>query len=282
MLEAARQLAARRGTLGRDVLFIAFSGEESGVLGSTHFTRSPPPGVAMADVRAMINLDMVGRLRENRVVILGASSAPEWPALLEAACGEARIGCVLSSTGGFGPSDQMPFYGAGVPVAHFFTGSHGDYHKPTDSADRINAAGAGQIAIAVASLAAAVAGRAEKLTYQYNMGGTPGAAPSSVEGDVRSFNASLGTIPDYAGPPGGAAGVLLAGVRPGGAAEKGGLRRGDILIRLGLHSIGSVEDLMYALNASKPGQTVKAVVLRDGREVELSVTFQDGAARRIK
>src|SRR6185369_8182017 len=137
---------ARRSTLPRDILFIAFSGEEAGVLGSTHFTRSPPPGVAMGDVRAMINLDMVGRLRENRATILGSSSAPEWPALIEAACAEARIGCALSPTGGFGPSDQMPFYGAGVPVAHFFTDAHGDYHKPSDTADRINAAGAAQVA----------------------------------------------------------------------------------------------------------------------------------------
>src|SRR5262249_26560531 len=99
------------------------------------------------------------------------------------------------------------------------------------------------------------------------------------EGDARSFNASLGTIPDYAGPPGGAAGVLLAGVRPGGAAEKAGLRRGDVLGRLGLHNIGSGEDLMYAPNASKPGEPVTAVVRREGREVSAPVTFQEGRRR---
>ena len=93
---------------------------------------------------------------------------------------------------------------------------------------------------------------------------------------MRSFNASLGTVPDYAGPPGGTPGVLLAGVRPGGAAEKGGLKRGDILVRLGLHQIGSVEDLMFALNASKPGETVTAIVKRDGHEVRMPVTFTEG------
>jgi S1-C subfamily serine protease len=96
------------------------------------------------------------------------------------------------------------------------------------------------------------------------------------EGDVRSFNASLGTVPDYAGPPGGAPGVLLAGVRAGGAAEKAGLQRGDILVRLGLHDVGSVEDLMFALNASKPGETVSASVLREGKEVRVPVTFTEG------
>src|SRR5207248_5044563 len=123
-------------------------------------------GLAMSDLHAMINLDMVGRLRENRATILGATSAAEWPDLIAAACAAARIECALSPTGGFGPSDQMPFYAAGVPVAHFFTGSHGDYHKPSDSADRINAAGAAQVAVAVASLTAAVAARPERLSYR--------------------------------------------------------------------------------------------------------------------
>jgi hypothetical protein len=269
VLEIARQLAARPHALARDVVFVAFSGEEEGTLGSTHFTRTPPAGLKVTDVRAMINLDMVGRLRDNRATILGAASASEWPALLAGACGDARIDCWPSPEGGFGPSDQMPFYAAGVPVVHFFTGSHSDYHKPSDAADRINAAGAGQIAAAVVSLATRVAARGDAFTFQ-RMTGPP------AEGDARSFNASLGTIPDYAGPPSGAPGVLLAGVRGGAPAERGGLRRGDILIKLGVHAIGGVEDLMYALNASKPGETVTAVVKRDGKELKLQVTFEEG------
>jgi hypothetical protein len=268
LLEVARQLALHPQALAKDILFVAFSGEEEGDLGSTAFTRAPPGGLTMRDVRAMINMDMVGRLRENRVTILGATSGAEWPALLDAACADARIDCLLSPTGGFGPSDQMPFYAAGVPVAHFFTGSHADYHKPTDSADRINAAGAAQVAAAAVSLGARVAARAEPITLKQM------TAPPA-EGDMRSFNASLGTIPDYAGPPGGASGVLLAGVRPGAPAEKGGLRRGDILVRLGDHPIGSVEDLMYALNASHPGETAVAVVKREGNELRLPVTFEE-------
>ena len=269
LLEVARTLSEHATDLSRDVVFAAFSGEEEGVLGSTHFTRTPPSGLAMADLRAMINLDMVGRLRENRATILGATSAAEWPALIAAACATARIECTLSPTGGFGPSDQMPFYAAGVPVAHFFTGSHGDYHKPSDISGRINAAGAAQIGVAVAALATQVTTRAEPLTLQR-------LASPPAEGDARSFNASLGTIPDYAGPPAGTRGVLLAGVRPGGAAEKAGLRRGDLLIKLGTHVIGSVEDLMYALNASRPGETVAAQIVRDGREMRIDVTFQQG------
>jgi Tol biopolymer transport system component len=269
VLEIARQLAPRAGTLPADIVFVTFSGEESGVLGSTHFTRTPPPGLAMKDVRAMINLDMVGHLRDNQVTVFGAATAEEWPKLLAPACAGARVGCAPVDSGGMGPSDQMPFYAAGVPVVHFFTGTHGDYHKPSDTADKINAAGAGQIATLVADLAARVAAHDRALTLKK----VPMPAP---EGDVRSFNASLGTVPDYAGPPGGAPGVLLAGVRPGGAAEKAGLRRGDILVRLGLHEIKSVEDLMYALNASKPGETVTAIVKREGKEVRIPVTFTEG------
>jgi Tol biopolymer transport system component len=269
VLEIARQLSARPQALARDVVVVAFSGEEEGTLGSTHFTRTPPAGLKIADVRAMINLDMVGRLRDNRATILGAASAAEWPGLLTTACGAARIDCKPSPDGGFGPSDQMPFYAAGIPVVHFFTGSHADYHKPSDAADRINAAGAAQIGAAVVTLATDVAARAGAFTFQ-RMTGPP------AEGDARSFNASLGTIPDYAGPPGGAPGVLLAGVRGGAPAEKGGLRRGDILIKLGTHPIGGVEDLMYALNASKPGETVTAVVKREGKELKLTVTFEEG------
>ncbi|MET0593726.1 MAG: M20/M25/M40 family metallo-hydrolase [Polyangiaceae bacterium] len=267
LLEAARALSARKAELKRDVVFVSFSGEESGVLGSTHFTRTPPSGIAVNDVVAMINLDMVGRLRENKLRVLGTDSADEWSALVQTACGDARIECSVGGDG-FGPSDQTPFYASGVPVVQLFTGAHGDYHKPSDTADKINAAGAAQIANMASQLAAAVNVREARLTLKQS----PSPAP---RGDMRSFHASLGTIPDYAGPPAGQRGVLLAGVRPGGGAEAGGMRRGDILVKLGSHEIGSVEDLMYVLNSSRPGERVKATVQREGRPLELDVTFQE-------
>ena len=271
LIEAARLLAARASGLKRDVVLVAFSGEEEGALGSTHFTRSPPPGVTMKEVVAMVNLDMVGRLRDNKVTILGRGSADEWAGLLDAACGGARVDCsgTEGAADGYGPSDQMPFAAAGIPVAHFFTGSHTDYHRPSDTPDKINAAGANQIALASAALVQAVANRPAPMAMKR-------AASPSTAGDMRSFGASLGTIPDYAGPPGGAPGVLLAGVRAGGPAEAAGLRRGDILVKLGAHQLRTVEDFMYALAASKPGETATAVVLRDGKEVPVKVTFQAG------
>jgi hypothetical protein len=271
LLEIGRELMERKSELRRDVILVAFSGEEVGALGSSHFVRSPPAGVSIQNVAAMLNLDMVGRLRSNHLSVLGADSSQDWASLVGAACDRARVQCTTGGDG-YGPSDQMPFYAAGVPVLHFFTGVHSDYHKPSDTPARINAAGLAQVAKVAADVAAQVSSRDKRVSYKKMKEPAP-------RGDMRSFNASLGTIPEYAGPPAGQKGVLLAGVRPGGGAEQAGMRRGDILVKLGKHEIGSVEDLMFVLNASKPGETVKAVVIRDGKEVELEATFQESKRR---
>jgi hypothetical protein len=265
LLEAARVLQARRGELRRDVWFVAFSGEESGVLGSTAFTRQPPEGLRVADLRAMVNMDMIGRLREDRVSVLGAGSAPEWGDMVPGLCSRLGLDCALSGDG-YGPSDQTPFFAAGVPVVHLFTGAHSDYHKPSDDAERINAAGGARVADLAAEIAVAAANREAPLTYV-------AAAAPPPSGDVRGFGASLGTIPDYAGPADGRPGVLLAGVRAGGPAEKGGLRRGDLLVELAGHPIRDIQDFMFALRSAKPGQQAVAAVERDGHRVELIVTF---------
>jgi hypothetical protein len=270
ILEIARILKSAP-KLKQDVLIMAFSAEEIGVLGSSNLVHEPPQGIDIKRVRAMLNLDMVGRLRENQLTVLGAKTATEWQTLVSGACDRARIECSLSGDG-YGPSDQTSFYAAGVPVLHFFTGSHSDYHKPTDTADKVNAAGAGQIAQLVADVARAVTELPKALTYQQ-------VAPEAPKGDLRSFNASLGTIPDYAGPPEGG-GVLLAGVRPGSGAEKAGLKRGDILIGLGKTELKSLHDFMFVLNGSKPGQTLTARIKRDGKVMELPVTFDERTGAR--
>ena len=268
LLEVARTLAGRRAELKHDVVIAFFSAEESGLLGSAHYTRAQPAVVKTAV--AMLNLDMVGRLRDRHLDVLGGESALEWPALLRAACGDLRLVCNLAGDGQ-GPSDQASFYAAGVPVLHFFTGTHVDYHKPSDTADRVYPAGAAVIAELTARVAGALdAGVA--LSYQKGKSAPPGP------GDARTFQASLGTIADDAGPPGGRPGVLLSGVSTGGGADKAGMRRGDILIRLGKHEIRSVEDLTFALQASKPGETTRARIVREGKELELEATFQE--ARR--
>ena len=272
LLEVARALVATRRELRREVYLVAFSAEESGILGSSHLVKKPPKAFRVKDAIAMLNLDMVGRMRSNQLTVLGGESAEEWSALVMPACQAARVSCTTSGDG-FGPSDHTPFYAAGVPVLHFFTGSHADYHKPSDRADRLNAVGAAKTAEVTTAVALALAGRDQPLAYRR----VPSPAP---RGDLRSYNASLGTIPEYAGLPEGQRGVLLAGVRPGGGAERAGMRRGDLLVRLGKHEIGSASDLMFVLNASKPGETVTGEVLRDGKKVALEVTFQESTGRR--
>ncbi len=270
ILEIARALKAAP-KLKQDVLVMAFSAEESGVLGSSHLVHEPPPGLDPKNFRAMLNLDMIGRLRDNQLTVLGGKTATAWQSLVPAACERARIDCALGSDG-YGPSDQTSFYAAGVPVLHFFSGSHADYHKPSDSADRINAGGAAQIALLVTDIALAVTDAPAPLGFQ-------AVAPEAPQGDVRSFNASLGTIPDYAGPTDGS-GILLAGVRPGSAAEKAGIKRGDTLVALGKTELKSLHDLMFVLNGAKPGQTVSVRVKRDSKLLNLQVTFEEKAPRK--
>lgn len=272
LVEVAHALASSKTALQRDVVFAAFSGEEMGALGSTWLVRHPLPGLAPADIVGMINMDMVGRLRDNALQVFATDTATEWPDMLDRACTEARIHCVRAAGGGFGASDHAPFYAADVPVLHLFSGVHSDYHKPSDTADKLNAAGMAQVAVAAESLASEVANHEGPLHLQH----VPSPPP---RGDVRGFGSSLGTVPDYAGPPKGQKGMLLAGVRPGGPAEKAGMKRGDILVKVGDHAIDGVEDLMYVLMENKPGTTLRAVFVRDGAQMTVDVTLGESTRR---
>jgi len=270
LLEVARRLASRRGELRRDVYLVAFSAEEVGVIGSTAFTRHPTAGLRIEDLAGMLNMDMVGRLRNRRLTVLGGDSAEEWKDLVNPVCEKADLVCTTEGDG-YGASDHSPFYAAGVPVLHFFTGAHPDYHKTTDDADKIDAEGGARVAGVVADVALALADRPERLAYK----SLPAPGPA---GDPRSAGASLGSVPDYAGD--GRPGVLLAGVRPGSPAEKGGLQRGDLLVELAGSPIRDIHDLMFVLRRSKAGETAKAVVYRNGEKVEVQVTFE--ASRGIR
>jgi Tol biopolymer transport system component len=270
LLEVARRLAGRRDRLHRDVYLVAFSGEEIGVLGSTAFTRRPTGGLGIEHLVAMLNMDMVGRLRGNALSVLGAESAQEWHELVIPVCERAELACTLGGDG-YGPSDQYPFYAAGVPVLHFFTGVHEDYHKVSDDADKVNAEGGVRVASLVADLTEELSGRRTRLAYKSLPAPMPG-------GDARSSGASLGTVPDYAGD--GRPGVLLSGVRAGGPAEQAGLQRGDLLVELAGTPIRDVHDFMYVLRRARPGEKAAAVVLRGDERLTLQVTF--GVSRGMR
>ncbi|HWN66536.1 MAG TPA: PDZ domain-containing protein, partial [Haliangium sp.] len=176
----------------------------------------------------------------------------------------ARVDCSLGGDG-YGPSDHMPFYTAGVPVLFFFTGAHIDYHRASDDAHRINAAGGARVAGLVAQVAETMATRAEPLTYQR-------APMPEARGDVRATGGSLGTVPAY-GEEGGKPGVLLADVRAGGPADQAGVRGGDRIVSIDDVEIRSVPDLMFVLRQATPGQKAVITVVRGDKILKLQAVY---------
>lgn len=265
LLTVARELIDRSDELRRDVWFVAFSLEEEGLLGSSTFVREPTGGLEMDDVFAMLNMDMVGRMQEDKVQVLGGGSAEEWEALVAPLCEDAGLECTIGGDG-FGSSDQSSFFAAGIPVLHFFTGTHTEYHKPSDDADLINAKGGVRVAELVSEITVLAADIETPLTY---------VEAKERESQRMAFKVTLGIVPDYAGPPEGAPGLLLSGVRPEGPAGQAGLERGDIIVGMGDTEIGSIEDYMAVLAETEPGSTMIVTVVRDGERIGLEVTFDD-------
>jgi Tol biopolymer transport system component len=266
LLEVATALGKRKAELQRDVYLVAFSGEEEGDLGSAFFVRNPP---VKDPIVAMLNMDMVGRMRNNSLHVGGGESAKEWRSIVEPACANARVFCTIGGSG-YGPSDHMAFYVAGIPVLFFFTGNHLDYHTATDDADKINAAGGARVALLVSEVALATANRKDPLTYVK-------AAPQTIGGDLRRVGASLGTVPSYSEDPNQPPGVVLSDVVPDGAAQKAGLQAGDRIVKLGSVEIRSVNDLMFVLQTAKPGTDVEITFVRDGKHRTVTATY--GAPR---
>ncbi len=265
--ELRRSLASSRNR--RTVLVVLFSGEEVGLAGSSYFVAHSP--IAMKNVVAMINLDMVGRLRDDRLLALGAESAGEWKDLLERAARGAAVQ-VTARGDGYGPSDQTSFYAAGVPVVHFFTGTHDAYHTPDDKPATINLEGAARITRLVATLSSELATREAQLVYARASSAPP------MAGDGRGYGAYLGTVPDFGSMEAPEGGVRLADVRPGSPAERAGIRGGDRLVGLAGTKIANLYDFTYALQDNKPGETVEVVVVRDGATLRLQATLGERSA----
>ncbi|MDQ3335571.1 MAG: M20/M25/M40 family metallo-hydrolase [Myxococcota bacterium] len=270
LIEAARILSEKRATLARDVYIVAFSAEEMGALGAFHYTKNPP---TKDPIIAMLNMDMIGRMKMNHLHVNGGDSAKEWKELVEPACTAQRINCTIGGSG-YGPSDHMPFYIAGIPVLFYFTGSHREYHTANDDSPLVNSVGGARIAAVTADTAFAVANRAGTLAY------VKSAPESPMGGDVRRRGASLGTVPSYSEEPNQPKGVLLSDVVPDGPAAKAGLKAGDRIIHIGTHEVATVPDLMFVLEQSKPGTEVTIVFLRDNKQQTVKVTFGTPKGRR--
>ncbi|MCS6911659.1 MAG: M28 family peptidase [Myxococcales bacterium] len=273
LLEVAHRL--REAPPPLDVYFVAFTGEEVGLVGSSRFVRDLPRGLVRQRLRAMINLDMVGRLASQEGTTLpalavgGTDSAKEWTDLVQPVC--RGLGLVCHTGGdGYGPSDMTPFYAAGVPVLFFFTGAHADYHRPSDTADRINALGVVQVGQAVAGTVQALAAHLSTggvLTFQR------ASRPPPRPGDGRGYGAYLGTIPDFSAMQGRKGGVRLSGTRPGSPAEQAGARPGDVLVGLAGKVIDTLEDMAFVLRSLKPGEQVEMILVREGKRLTVPVTL---------
>jgi len=261
------QIAARLAAAppARTVLFIAFSGEELGLLGSSHYVEEPI--YPLSTTNAMINLDMVGRLRESRLIVYGSQTAKEFPALLDSLNWYA--GFDLKAQGdGYGPSDQSPFYAAGRPVLHLFTDLHEDYHRTTDDWQKINLDGFKRVTDFTVGLVTAIANRSRPLTFVASAPPPPAGAAATAPSP--GYGAYLGTVPDMAGNPGG---VRLVGVRAGSPAEKAGLRGDDIITRIGDAEIADLQAMTDALRSHQAGDTVDIVVRRGDRVTKVRATL---------
>jgi hypothetical protein len=262
LIEIARRLASLPDRPTRRIVFIAFTGEERGLLGSAHYTRQPR--FPLEKTIAMLNLDMVGRLTEDKLIVYGTGTAKQFDPLVERLSQE--LGFKLTKqAGGFGPSDHSSFYSKKIPVLHLFTGTHRDYHRPSDDTEKLNFAGMRRISEMLVGLVHAIGAAQQRPDYvEIRRVEQLGEAPG---GERPSF----GSMPAYPNPV--EDGVLLEAVLEGSPAEKAGVKGGDVLIQFGESKITVLEDFESALRKHQPGDRVR-VKLRRGQEIiEVEVTL---------
>jgi aminopeptidase YwaD len=258
VLELARLFSAR--PTRRSMLFVNFSGEELGLLGSQYFVEHAP--VPIDSVVAMLNFDMVGRLRDDNLIVYGVATAREMQAVLDSA--GAGLGLTIRAIGdGFGPSDHSSFFARNIPVLHFFTNTHEDYHRATDDADKINAAGAAKVVTLAERVVREIDERPTRLTFVRS------AAPAAVGGSRTATQVYLGSIPDMAAPE--TKGLRLTGVRAGSPADSAGLRAGDIVVELGGKPVTDLQTYSDALYAFRPGDVIEIVAMRGAERMRFTV-----------
>jgi hypothetical protein len=260
VLELARLFAARPAR--RSIVVAHFSGEELGLLGSQWLVDHPP--VPLDSAAAMVNFDMVGRLRNDKLIVYGVATARELPALLDSANVAPRL--AISAVGdGMGPSDQSSFYARGIPALHFFTDLHDDYHRASDDVEKIDAAGEARVVAVAERLVRAIADRDAPLTRVR----APAAAPTTAGRE--GSNVYLGSVPDMSA--GDAPGLRLSGIRPGSPADSAGLRAGDVIVELGGRAVKDLYGYSDALYSHQPGDRVQIVFLRGGERRTTAATL---------
>jgi aminopeptidase YwaD len=259
ILELAEYYSNKKKNLKRSIIFMTFSGEEAGLIGSAYFTKSEL--MKKYNIVTMINLDMVGRLTDKKLTIGGTGTSSIWQGLLDSLNKTYNFAAAYNKDG-FGPSDHASFYAKDIPVLFFFTGLHKDYHKPSDDWQHINSAGETDILNMVAGIVNYINSQPAKPDFikvteekkETNMG----------------FRVTLGVIPDYSSTK---EGLELSGVKAGGVAEKAGLMAGDIITKLGQYEIKNIYDYTDALTKFKPGEEAEVTYIRGTETTSVRITF---------
>lgn len=256
MLHLAKVLGEKN--LNRDVLFIGFSGEEKGLWGSNYFAKNPTIDLSM--VNFMINMDMVGRLDESKgLAIHGVGTSPQWNNLIDRANTDSLK--TIKSQSGVGPSDHTSFYLQDIPILHFFTGQHEDYHKPGDDVEKVNIEGIIKVASIIEQLILNSDGD-KKLEF----------SKTKDESNITPrFTVTLGVVPDYLFD---GEGMRIDGVSEDKPAQKAGIEKGDIVIQLGDSAVVDMMSYMRALSTFQKGDNTTVVIDRDGEKLEMEVNFK--------
>ncbi|BDQ02236.1 M28 family peptidase [Ignavibacterium sp.] len=259
VLELSEKFAFEKNNLKRSIFFFAFSGEELGLLGSNYLVNHFP--VPTEKVVSMINMDMIGRLKDSSLIVYGTGTSSNWKNTLN---DKNSFGFKLTfNDEGFGPSDHSSFYGKKIPVLFFFTGTHSDYHKPSDDYDKINSDGQEKILKYIHSVATEIINSENKPDYL--------AVERKDSGRMTASRVWVGTIPDFAGD---VDGYKLGGVTEGSPAALAGLKAGDIITKFGDKKISNIYDFTYAIGNYKPGDKVKVLIKRADQELEVELELK--------
>ena len=266
VLELARILSPLKGQLDRGILFASFAGEELGLLGSAAWVKDPTKPLDKAV--AMLNMDMIGRIKDNRVYIGGVGTGSTLQKILDEAHGTSPLKFEISQ-GGYSSSDHTSFVTKRIPVLFFFSGLHSDYHKPSDTWEKINPDSAADLVNIVARAAVDLADESPKPTFVEVVESNPHAGMPGGGGG--GYGPYFGSIPDFGQTENG---VRFSDVKPGSPAAKAGLKAGDVLVQFGDKSIKNLYDFTDALRRSKVGDVVPVTVLRDGKELKADVKLE--------
>lgn len=256
MLELAEKFALTKGSNKRSLIFIAFSGEEMGLLGSKYFVENA--GIDLSAVNAMINLDMLGRFQETNSLQVGGVGTAEGLKDLILSLTDTSFFRLSLSDEGYGPSDHSSFYGKNIPVLFFTTGAHLDYHTPHDTHDRINYEGMIKVSDQIYEIASALASDDQKLKFRES---GPRESTSKV---MRRRGVTLGIMPDFAGNV--KNGLRADFVTPGRPADRGGMKKGDIIISINGKPVNNIQDYMFRMNQLKHGQTINVEIIRNNKK----------------